>query len=358
MNSASKRILFFFVHPSKYHLFRNTINYLKKNNYKIDIAIISKDVLEDLVKLEGWEYTNLFPEGRRSKSSSSISILMATLLNFVKTLYRLFRFTSGKKYDLFITDDCLSIIGWIRRVKCLMFIDDDLRVVSENTLIYMFADAIISPVNTDLGRFNRKKIPVKSYKELASLHPAYFRPDINIIKKFNPSLEPYMIIRLVSLTASHDRNKKGLNDQHLRKLIDLLRKNYKIFITSERPLKSEFESYRLSSSPEHIAHILYFAEMYIGDSQTMSSEASLLGTPAIRCNDFVGKVTVMEEKEHLYGILRNFRPDDFENLYATVAEFMNNPDLKKEWRIRRDRMLSGMDDMNICLENIIEQYAS
>jgi len=31
---------------------------------------------------------------------------------------------------------------------------------------------------------------------------------------------------------------------------------------------------------------LYYANVYIGDSQTMATEASVLGTPAIRSNSF------------------------------------------------------------------------
>ena len=49
--------LFFFVHPSKYHLYRITINELIRRGHEVDIVITSKDVLEDLVKKEGWKYT-------------------------------------------------------------------------------------------------------------------------------------------------------------------------------------------------------------------------------------------------------------------------------------------------------------
>ena len=59
--------LFFFVHPSKFHLFRNTINKLKNHGHNVDIVITSKDVLQALLIKEGWEYTNIFPKGRKMK---------------------------------------------------------------------------------------------------------------------------------------------------------------------------------------------------------------------------------------------------------------------------------------------------
>jgi uncharacterized protein len=347
--AKQKHFLFFFVHPSKYYLFRNTVNTLKAQGHIVDIIIVTKDILEDLIKKEGWEYTNIFPEGRRSKSKKAFSIIWKTGINFFRTVYRLYKYCYGKKFDLFITDDCLTVIGWLKRVKCIMYIDDDINAVPENKLLYLFAYKIISPTNTNLGKFNSKKIPVKSYKELASLHPDYFTPDINIVKSFNPELDPYVIIRLVALTASHDRNKKGINDKQLLQLIDLLKAKYKIFISSEKALMPDFEEYQLRVRPEEIAHVLYYSEMYIGDSQTMSSEAALLGIPAIRCNDFVGKITVMDEKEYLYGILRNFKPSEFDRLYETVKIFINTEGLKQDWKVKRDKMLKEMEDINIFL---------
>lgn len=196
-------------------------------------------------------------------------------------------------------------------------------------------------------------MPVNSYKELAYLHPAYFKPNIKIIEAVNPELHPYVIVRLVSLTASHDRNKKGINDEQLAKLISLLKTKYTIYISSEKPLRPEFEKYRLKIRPEEMAHVLYYAEMYIGDSQTMSSEAAVLGTPAIRCNDFVGKITVMDEKEYLYGILLNFKPIEFEKLYETIKELINTEGLKQGWKAKRDNMLTQMEDINVFFLDVI-----
>ena len=96
------RYLFFLVHPSKFHVFRNTINTLYSRGHYIDILITSKDVLEDLVKTEGWKYKNIFPEGRKIRG---ISPYFSSVINFVLTIYRLLKFTYRKNYDLFVTDD-------------------------------------------------------------------------------------------------------------------------------------------------------------------------------------------------------------------------------------------------------------
>ena len=49
-------------------------------------------------------------------------------------------------------------------------------------------------------------------------------------------------------------------------------------------------------------HALYFAEMFIGDSQTMTAEAAVLGTPALRLNNFVGKLGYLNELERKFNL--------------------------------------------------------
>ena len=77
---------------------------------------------------------------------------------------------------------------------------------------------------------------------------------------------------------------------------------------------------QLKISPEKIHHLLYFATMFVGDSQTMTSEAAVLGTPAIRCNSFVGRISYLEEEEHKYGLTFGFTPDKFDNLIIKIKE--------------------------------------
>lgn len=59
------RILFYLVHPAKFQFHKVQINKLKTNSHHYDIAINTKDILEVLVKEEGWLYTNIFPESKK-----------------------------------------------------------------------------------------------------------------------------------------------------------------------------------------------------------------------------------------------------------------------------------------------------
>jgi predicted glycosyltransferase len=118
-----------------------------------------------------------------------------------------------------------------------------------------------------------------------------------------------------------------------------------VYITSERPLEPQFEPYRIRISPLDIHHALYFANMYVGDSQTMTAEAAVLGTPAVRFNDFVGELSYLEELEHRFHLTRGIRTSDPAKLLTVVQEHLATPGLKNEWEQRRQTMLAQSIDL-------------
>lgn len=345
--------LFFFVHPSKFHVFRNTINALISKGHTVDVLITSKDVLEDLVKSEGWNYTNIFPEGRKMKG---VPAYVSSAINLFRTIYRLYKYTRGKKYDLFITDDLLVYIGKLKNTPSIVFNDDDLTIVKQYALVLAQATNILTPDITDSGKYTHKKIGFPGYKELAYLHPNVFKPNLDVVKQFNPELKPYFILRLVSLRAYHDVGMKGISDKQAMELITLLEQHGNVYISSERRLPDSFEKYRLPIEPIKIAHALYFAQMFIGDSQTMTSEAAVLGTPAFRCNDFVGKISVMEEKEVKYGLSFNYPPSRFEEMLVKIKSLLKDKNLKQQFEDKKAKMLSEKIDLSAFMLWLFENY--
>ncbi|PIP78532.1 MAG: hypothetical protein COW85_03875 [Ignavibacteria bacterium CG22_combo_CG10-13_8_21_14_all_37_15] len=348
-----KRFLFFVVHPSKYHVFRHTINILKSKGHQVDILITSKDVLEELIKNEGWEYKNIFPEGRKI---AGIPTYLSSGINLLRTIFRLYKYTRKKKYDLFITDDLLVYIGKLKSVPTIVFTDDDLYVTRLFSIVLSMATHILSPDITNIEKYTNKKISFPGYKELAYLHPNVFTPNSDIIKHININLKPFFIIRLVSLSAYHDVGKKGLSNIQVKKLIKVLEAYGNVFISAERNLPNEFEKYRLHIKTSDISHYLYFAKLFIGDSQTMTSEAAVLGTPSFRCNDFVGKISVMEEKEYKYGLTYNYPPDRFEDMLEKINQLLNQKNLEAEFVQKRNKMLNEKINLSLFMIWLFENY--
>jgi predicted glycosyltransferase len=137
-------------------------------------------------------------------------------------------------------------------------------------------------------------------------------------------------------------------------MIALLAPHGQVYITSERPLSPQLEPYRLHINPLDIHHIMAFASLYIGDSQSMAVEAAMLGTPSIRFNDFAGKIGVLEELEHKYRLTYGIPSSQPEELYQKIEELLDSKNLRETFRERRDAMLKDKIDVTAFLVEVIE----
>jgi len=350
-------ILFFLVHPAKFHFHRIQINTLISKGHNVEILITTKDILEDLVKEEGWAYTNIFPEGRKIPG---LHVYAAAFISLIRTVYRLWKFTKGKKYDLFI-GDLLTILGRLKGVPSLYPTDDVLVQVPEQAIFLSTCNHIVAPQITDLGRYNSKKIAYDGHKALAHLHPNHFKPD----KQCLPTglLDtPFFLIRCVGFGATHDIDRAGINDEVLKKLVQMLENNGKVLITSERTLPKKLEKYRIELRKTDISHYIFFADLFIGDSTTMGTEAAVLGTPSIEFDNYFEEIEQMKEIEQKYGLNFCIKPSEPEKLFKKIEEFINTPNLKEEFRKRSRKLIADKIDVSAFLvwfmENYPESYAT
>ena len=210
-----------------------------------------------------------------------------------------------------------------------------------------------------------------AYHELAYLHPNHFTPNTSVLDEAGvkyeilidgtvKALEPYFILRFNAFKAHHDVGVVGLTIENKRRLVNMLSKIGKVFITTERNIDEEFLPYQLKVSPEKAHSLMYYATMLIGDSQTMTSEAAILGTPAIRCNTFVGRIHYLEEEEHKYGLTFGFRPEQSDAMFSKIDELLSKgtANLKAEWTTRRQKLLDEKIDYTAFLTWFIENYPS
>ena len=151
-------------------------------------------------------------------------------------------------------------------------------------------------------------------------------------------------------------NAKGINTVIAQRLIDILEKQGDVYITSERDLEPQFEKYRLNINPLDIHHVMSYAKLYIGDSQSMAVEAAMLGVPSVRFNDFAGKISVLEELEHKYGLTYGIKTDKPDQLYEKIEELLAMPDLQEKFQLRRQSMLADKIDVTAFFVWFIENY--
>lgn len=229
--------------------------------------------------------------------------------------------------------------------------DDTEHARFEHLLYLPFTSRVYTPdsFTKDMGK---KQVRYPGYHELAYLHPNWFTPDPGVLEKYGLKVgEPFFVIRQVSWNASHDLGQKGFGSADASELIALLKKYGKVVLSSELKRETEVEETGVTIDPAHMHDLLYYSTLYVGEGGTMATEAALLGTPAI----FVSTLTAgnWQDLENNYGLM--FSLKESETAKQKVVELLNNPDLKKQWSIKRQTLLEGKIDVTEYLVAQIEK---
>lgn len=345
------RILFYLGHPSQYHFIKNAAKALIEDGHQLKILIKTKDILEDLLKEDGWEYENIQIVPRKN---TKWSILRAS----IKRTWRVYYAARSFGADLLIgTDSSIAQAAWLCRKPSITTLEDDVEIIYNLArLTYPFTSSILVPKPCRVGKWEKKKVPYYGYMKLAYLHPNRFSPNYSIINKYGISGN-YIIVRLARLSAHHDIGINGLNITLVHRIINIVKDlGYTVYISSESSLDASLTPYQLNINPIDIHHVLAYASMIVSDSQSMSVEAAMLGTPSIRFSDFAGRISVLEELENKYHLTFGIKTTDTDILEERIQDLLSLPDLKSEFVRRRDRMLAEKIDVTAFLTWFIENY--
>jgi len=337
------KIIIYLGHPAQYHFFKYIVKNLKKKHH-VRYLIKTKDVLESLLVGDGVEFKNILPEGRKSTRTG---IIWGLIKREFKVLVEVLRF----RPDIMLGNDpSVAHIGKILGIPVVTVLEDDVNVIYDLAKItFPFSTHIVAPDSCDCGKWNTKRISYAGYMKLAYLHPKYFQ--------FEPFVnQKIALIRLSNLEAFHDRGMKGLDESLLRQVVKILEGDFKILISSEKTLGSYFDKYLLKINPNYIHTILSKATILISDSQSMTMEASMLGIPSIRYNDFVGSIGVLEELEHKYKLTYGIKPGSPGKLIQTLENLLSICDLREEFQKRRMKMLKDKIDVTLFFTWFIENY--
>ena len=352
-------------HPAHFHLYKIVAKNLIEDGNKVLFVIKSKDILETLLQNAGLPYVNINQHAYRG---SKLGILWDM---FVRE-WRIIKLCRKHKIDL-ITGSTpeTAHVSWLLRIHGVNTGEDDATVISMFIKIAKpFIDGYVAPDPCEMGPVEKKTSHYPGYHELAYLHPNHFTADASVVKGYGIDVDsPYFIMRFSSLNAHHDAGIRGINTEIAERLIDILKPHGRIYITSERPLEPQFEEYRIKINPLDMHHVMAFASLYIGDSQTMAAEAGVLGVPFVRFNDFVGRIGYLNELENDYELGYGIHASQMnseelkvksgaEALYAKVQELveMKADERRRVFQERRKMMLSDKIDCAKFLTWFIENY--
>ena len=254
----------------------------------------------------------------------------------------------------------LSHVSKLTSMKAYVFDDDD---DAAEPLIVKYGHPLSDVVFTPdcIRRKTKHAVYYAGTHELAYLHPKRFSPNPVVLQHAGiQEGERFFIMRFVALKGHHDVGQQGLTMDQKKALVALLKTHGRVIITSERTIEPEFEQYRLPVPPEEIHSLMAYSAMFLGDSQTMTSEAAVLGVPALKCNTFAGRLSVPNMLENKYGLCYAYQPQQFDEMYHHIEQLLakDTEELRNEWHAKQQRMIYDMIDPTDFFVNYIENNES
>lgn len=330
-------------HPAHVHLFKNIIWELEKRGYDIYVTSREKEVTTELLERYNINHHTL---------TSVNGSLLGLASEFFSKEIALLQFSKKINPDVYLgSNPAICHISSILGGKSIIFHDTEPSRIREY-LFKPFADVILTPENFS-KHLGETQVRYPSYHELAYLHPDNFRPSKQLL--ISHGIQPdetYYILRFIAWDAHHDVGQSGFTLEGKRELISLLSNYGKVYISSEQELPPEFKEYSLPIPPHLVHHLLYFADLYVGESGTMSTEAAVMGTPAVMCNSFAaGSMSNFIELEERYGLL--FTAPEPSAAIQYVNEILTKNDA--DWTEKRNQLLDEKSNLVPFVVDLIDR---
>ena len=335
------KILIDILHPADINFFKNAVAALNRKDIDITIIVRPRGKMIEILKseLSNMQFT---PVGRYHDSTSGKLFSVATR-NFNLILFlRKNNFDLCTSYGFFV-----GIASRFYRMPSVIFADD-YEYKSTFYLSKFCGDYFVIP--SCILATGKNILKYKGFKELAYLHPNYFKPDRNVLKQYGITPNNYVFIREVSRASM---NYKNLRQMDLPKVIRSLNDfGLKVVLSLED--KTRAESLKdncivLEEPVDDIFSLLSFALFTISSGDSMARESCLVGTPAIYTG---GRDMVINKELIERGCM--FKVDNEKQLNTAITNMIEN-NVKEETKRTIERAVKHewMDTTKVILDILI-----
>lgn len=336
-------------HPAQVHNFRHLKKELETKGHSVFWAATNKDISKYLLDINGINYLLINKPGKG---------VFSKMINLIKNTFKIFFFVRRKKIDIIISrvSPYGAIAGFFNRTPHISLADTESSGIYD-TIFTKFVSVFMT--SKSFQRTLRKdQIRFDGNIELFYLHPMRFKPlpkeQVTALLNIKKD-EPYIIMRFVSWDAYHDKGLSGFSDENKMRAVEKFSPYAKVFISAEKELPPELESYRIKIPSEKMHDVLAHATLFFGESATMASESAVLGIPAVYLDKNGRGYTNEEEK---FGLVYNFKTS-LSNQNSAIEkglEILKKPILKTEMQKKRTAFLESKIDVTAFLTWFVENY--
>jgi hypothetical protein len=327
------RYLFFTNTPAHVHLYRHVVATLHERGH--EVLVLARDYGCTTALLDWFDlpYT-VYGHCDTSKSS---------LFRQLPGQYaRIFRRARAFDPDLIFGIGAYAAhAGAITRTPTILVHDSEPTSL-DHAVSRPFARAILTPAafQKDLGS---KHYRFRGFKECAYLHPDTYEPQADVRDRLNlGDDERYAILRFNAFGSHHDVGHGGFTPDQRRLLVEHLAESVTVLVSDEGTAGVDGLSARpFDVHPALLHDALAEADLLVADTQTMVTEAALLGTPAIRSNSFVGESDMGNFIElERQGLIHNV--EGFDEVLQLATQVVETDGVKAVWRQRRDEYVADL----------------
>jgi uncharacterized protein len=328
------KILIDILHPAHVHFFRHFHGEMTRRGHQLCITARSKECSTELLERFRLEHTVISQQQTGHRLAGEMLRRTGRLVGIARSF----------KPDVMtgIMGPSIAIAGALLRIPAVVFYDTEFAVQT-NWFTYPLAHSVCTP-DCYQGLVRGVHVTYPGYHELAYLHPARFSADPEQVRAFgHDPHEPYSIVRFVSWGAVHDRRERGMTVEQKLRLVEGLHRHGRVFVSSEGPLPRDLEAFRVTGPIESIHHLIAHAELVVGESATMASEAAVLGVPAI----FVASTGrgYTDDQERRYGLVRHFTERRFNEALRSVDALFGSGSPRRQGARARAHLLAEKIDV-------------
>ena len=326
------RYLIFTNTPAHVHLYKHAARELIEQGHEILILARDYGCTLDLL-----EYHDLPYESYGYCGTSKWSLFSRLPAHYTRAI------RAARRFDpdlLFGMGGYAAHTGAVLRTPVVLLIDSETTGL-DHSVSTPFARGVLTP-DTFRTELCDDHYVFPGLKECAYLHPDVYERDPSIRDRLDldPD-EPFAIFRLNAFGSHHDVGKGGFTPGRRRELVEALAEHATVLVSDEGGDLSfdDLPARPFSLHPAMLHDALAAADLLVADTQTMVTEAALLGTPAVRSNSFVGDDDMgnfLELERH--GLI--FNEAAFEEAIERACGLLTADGTDEEWRRRREAYLA------------------